>query len=402
MKDPCRICGVRVVGSQCRWIFSSAAKRKLQVILSHVLGWEVTRDGRGEFLCGKCVFQLEKVVECDVNISQLQDEHNSQLQKLQAERDHLIQCIIFTYKKNNPGLEKSESVSWKTLLRSSGTGSSDDEAAYQLASEGQQLRERGSGPLENRMKRCVSLDHIASKGAFPGRSGLRSSRVGSAAGLDGSMKSFVLRGTRHRSQSSYLDLVQRKGMLPRPVFRGRSTSLQSLNRDFSSDTPPDPPPKRKLREPKVFASRSGATDDPAGKAQARALLSSSSSQPSVISDLIQLLRCISKQQVSAPAGSRIPVLKRLNTGPHNIRAKQRHREAEWKSLHDLTEEFDDKYTPVRVKVVLAHSTGNELWQTTIFQANHSVVLKYFFLFVCSLDLLRSRVSSAVWSPAISC
>ncbi|XP_070845922.1 CDK5 regulatory subunit-associated protein 2 isoform X1 [Chaetodon trifascialis] len=351
MRDPCRICGVRVVGSQCRWIFSSAAKMKLQVILSHVLGWEVTRDGRGEFLCGKCVFQLEKVVECDVNISQLQEEHNSQIQKLQAEKDHLIQCIVHVYKKNNPSLDRSdgESTSWKTPLRSCGVGSPDDEAVCQLASEGQQFRESGSGYTENRMKRCVSLDQIASKGALPGRSGLRSSRLGSAAGLDGSMKSFGLRGVRHRSQSMYLDLVHRKGMLPRSGFKGRSTSLQSLNRDFSSDTPPDPPPKLKLREPKVFAARRGAADDPGGKVQAKALLHSSSSQPSVISDLIQLLRCISKQKVSAPAGSHIPVLKTTNPGPHNPQAKRRHREAEWKSLHDLTEEFDDEYTPVRVK-----------------------------------------------------
>ncbi|XP_075944652.1 CDK5 regulatory subunit-associated protein 2 isoform X4 [Anarhichas minor] len=62
----------------------------------------------------------------------------------------------------------------------------------------------------------------------------------------------------------------------------------------------------------------------------------------------QLLRCISKQQVSAPAGSHIPVLKRLSTGPLNPRAKHRYREAKWKSLHDLTEEFDDEYNHVRV------------------------------------------------------
>ncbi|XP_078018166.1 uncharacterized protein LOC144458744 [Epinephelus lanceolatus] len=353
MKDPCRICGVRLVGSQCRWIFSSSAQRKLQIILSHVLGWEVTRDGRGEFLCGKCVFQLEKVVQCDINISQLQDEHNSQIQKLQAEKDHLIQCIIHIYNKNNPSLCRKyvESTSCKIPLRSCGVGNPDDEAMCHLASEGQLFRESGSGHVENRMRRCLSLDRIVSKGAFPGRLSLRSSRLGSMAGLDGS-KSFGLRGTRHRSQSMYLDLVQRKGILPRPGFKGRSTSLQSLNRDFSSDTPPDPPPKRKLREPKVFAPRHGATDDPGGRVQARALLHSSSRQPSVISDLIQLLRCISKQQVSAPAGSHIPVLKKLNTGPLKPRAKCRYREAELKSLHDLTEEFDDEYTPVRVEVVL--------------------------------------------------
>ncbi|KAM7368805.1 hypothetical protein PAMP_013112 [Pampus punctatissimus] len=359
MRDPCRICGVRLVGSQCRWIFSPAAKRKLQVILSHVLGLEVTRDGRGEFLCGKCVFQLEKVVQCDININRLQDEHSNQIQKLQAEKEQLIQCIVHIYNKNNPGLVKSdgERTNFKTPLRSSGVSSLDDEAVCQLASEGQWFRESASCHVENRMRRCVSLDRIATKGAFPGRSGLRSSRLASAAGLEGSMKSSGLRGTRHHSQSMYLDLVHRKGTMTRPGLKSRSTSLQSLNRDFASDTPPEPTPKLKLRESKVFVARRGATDDPGGKVQARALLRSSSSQPSVISDLIQLLRCISKQQMSAPAGSRIPVLKKLSAGHVNPRAKRRYRETKWKSLHDLTEEFDDEYIPVRVEVVLFSNTN---------------------------------------------
>ncbi|KAE8285289.1 CDK5 regulatory subunit-associated protein 2 [Larimichthys crocea] len=292
MRDPCRICAVRVVGDQCRWIFSPAAKGKLQIILSHVLGWEVTRDGRGEFLCGKCVFQLEKVVECDVNISQLQEEHNSEIQKLQAEKDHLIQCIVHIYNKNNPRLDKSDSdsTSSKTPLGSSGLRSPDDEATSQPASEGQQLRE--SGQVENRMKSvkacCLDLDSkIAPDPCSP-------------------------------SIENHLQ-----------------TPIQNLH------------PKCKLREPKVFVTRHDAADEPGGEVQARALFHTSSDQPSVICDLIQLLRCISKQQVSAPAGSHIPVLKRLNTSSHNDRAKSRHRLE--KSLHDLAEEFDDEYTPVRVK-----------------------------------------------------
>uniref|UniRef100_A0AAQ4QSR4 CDK5 regulatory subunit-associated protein 2/Myomegalin coiled coil domain-containing protein n=1 Tax=Gasterosteus aculeatus aculeatus TaxID=481459 RepID=A0AAQ4QSR4_GASAC len=362
MRDPCRICGVRLVGSQCRWIFSSSAQRKLQVILSHVLGWEVTRDGQGEFLCGKCAFQLEKVVHSDVNISQLQDKLNSQIQKMQAEKDHLVQCIVHVYNKNNPNLYKGslEGTSRKTPLRSSGEGSPDDEAVCRLASEGPVFRESGSGLTENRMRRCVSLDRIVSKGAFPGRLSLRGScrlgsaaglgsamGLGSAAGLNCSMKSFGLRGTRQHSQSMYLDLVQRKGSLARPGSKGRSTSLQCLNRDLSSDAPPGPPPTPKLREPKVFVARHGALGDPEGKVQARALLRSSPSKPSVISDLVQLLRCLSKQQVSSPAGSHIPVLKGLNRGS-NPRTKHRYREAKCKSLHDLTEEFDDEFIPVKV------------------------------------------------------
>lgn len=343
MKDPCRICGVRAVGSQCRWIFSNAAKMKLQVILSHVLGREVTRDGRGEFLCGKCVFQLEKVVQCDVDMGQLQDEHQGHMQKLQAEKEHLMQCIGHVYKKNNPGWERSEleATGWKTLPGPLWAGSPEDPAP-----EEQPFK-------EIRMKRCVSLDQIASRGAPPGRSGLRGSRLGSATGLNGSMRSFALRGTRQTPQSSYLDLVQRKGMLPRPGFKGRSTSLQSLNRDSSSDTPPEPAAKLKPK-PKVSVIRHAASED----VQAKLLLHSSPGQPSIISDLIQLLRCISRQQVCAPAGSHIPVLKRTSSGPHSLPAKRRLREAEWKSLHDLTEEYDDEYTPARVEVAGSSLTSS--------------------------------------------
>ncbi|KAM4532795.1 uncharacterized protein V3H82_026521 [Fundulus diaphanus] len=356
MKDPCRICGVRLVGSQCRWIFSSSGKRKLQVILSHVLGREVIRDGRGEFLCGKCVFQLEKVVQCDINISQLQDEHGSKIQKLQAEKEHLIQCIVHVYNRNNPGGRARGSARSKIPIRSSEVGSPDVEAARQPPHEGLLVRERGSVDGENRMRRCVSLDRIVSKGALPGRSGLRSSRLGSGAGLEGCMKNIGLIGTRHRSQSMYLDLVQRKGTLSRQGFKGHSTSLQSLNRDLPSDQPPDPLRKRKLWDSNLFVSGQTTSSDPRRKVQPKAMLRRSSNQPSVISDLIQLLRCISKHQVCAPAGSRIPVLRGLNAGAVITRAKLRNKEAEWKSLHDLTEEFDDEYTPVKVKVANVFNT----------------------------------------------
>ncbi|XP_054908682.1 CDK5 regulatory subunit-associated protein 2 isoform X3 [Poeciliopsis prolifica] len=350
MKDPCRICGVRLVGSQCRWIFSSSGKRKLQVILSHVLGREVIRDGRGEFLCGKCVFQLEKVIQCDININQLQDEHNNKIQKFLTEKEHLIQCIVHIYNRNNPGSSSRGGAHSRTPLRSSEVGSPDVDTMCQPLHEGLLFRDNGSVDGENRIRRCVSLDRIVGKGALPGRSGLRSSRLGSGSGLDGGMKNIGLNGTRHRSQSMYLDLVQRKGTLSRQGFKSHSTSLQSLNRDFSSDQPADRLHKRKRWDSKLLPSGHGTNSDPRRKVQPKAMLHRSSSQPSVVSDLIQLLRCISKHQVSAPSGSRIPVLKRLNTGAAITRVKLRNREAEWKSLQDLTEEFNDQYAPVKVKV----------------------------------------------------
>lgn len=324
----------------------------MQVILSHVLGREVIRDGHGEFLCGKCVFQLEKVVQFDINIGKLQDEHSSQIQKLQAEKEHLIQCICHVYSKNNSPTKPRWSTSSKALLKSSGAGSPDDEVSCQTAHEGLLYMERESVEGENRIRRCVSLDRIISKGALPSRSSLRSSRPGSAAGLDGFIKNIGLAGTRHSSQSMYLDLVQRRSPLSKHRFKACSTSLQSLNRDFPLDALLDPPHKRKLIESKVFASAGyGTTNDPRRKVQPKILLHNSSSLPPIISDVIQILRCISRQHLSAPAGSRIPVLKRLNASSVITRAKFRYREAEWKCLHDLTEEFNDEYTPARVKVV---------------------------------------------------
>ncbi|XP_061764180.1 CDK5 regulatory subunit-associated protein 2 isoform X2 [Nerophis ophidion] len=350
MKDSCRVCHGRLIGNQCRWIFSSSGKRKIQIILSHVLGWEVTRDGRGEFLCGKCVFQLEKVVQCDVNLSQLQEKHNNQVQKLQAEKEHLMQCIVHVYNKNNTGQERSDeerAQRSKSHLSSSGATSFDDEDTCLLASDAQSSRQSEGGA---RMRRCVSLDRLVSKGVFPGRSGLRKWRMGSAVGLDSSMKSFGLLGSRCISKSMYLDLVQYKGTIPRPEFKDRSTSMLSLNRDFASDNT-DIPGKNKLRVAKTLVvSKAASDEDYGGKAQAMFLLRRSSRQPSVISDLTQLLRCITKHRVSVPPGSRIPVSKRLSVGHISVGRKRVRKEAEWKSLHDLTEEFDDKYTPVTMEV----------------------------------------------------
>jgi len=362
MKDPCRVCGLRLVGSQCRWIFSATGQRKLQVILSHVLGWAVTRgDGRGEFLCGKCVFQLEKVVHCDITINRLQDEHSAQVKKLQAEKEHIIQCLIHVYSKNNlsQGKGDGDSSRSKTPLRSSGCSSlddyADDEVVGQLPSKSQPQRYTEVGQVKNQMRRCVSLDRLGGKAAVTlGRSGLRrpSPRVGS--GSIPECFSGGLHAARHGSKSMYQDLVSRKGTMPSPGFKGRSTSLQSLNQDFSSDTFSDHQPKRRLSD-KGFSARERITDEPKGKAQARTLLRSPTTQTSLISDLIQLLRCISRREVLAPPDSRIPVLQRLHTAhtlQNLLRAKRRSREAQWKSLHDLTEEFNDEYTPVNAKVVL--------------------------------------------------
>ena len=358
MKDPCRVCGVRLVGSQCRWIFSATGQRQLQVILSHVLGLGVNRgDGRGEFLCGKCVFQLEKVIYCDIAINRLEEEHGAQVLKLQAEKEHVIQCLNHIYSKNNSSHAKGdgEGSRSKTAVRSSGCGSpiEDDEVVGQLASESRPHRDAEVGQVKNQMRRCVSLDRLGGKAATPARSGFRRPllRPGSGSMLDCS--SGGLQAARHRSQSMYLDLVSRKGSLPSPGFKGRSTSLQSLNQDLASKTFTDTQPKRHLREP---IPRKTLTDGSRAKDYARTRPRSPPVQASLISDLVQLLHCISRRPILAPPDSRIPVLQKphsSHTPPNLLRTKRRSREAQWKSLHDLTEEFTDEYTPVTEKVSVA-------------------------------------------------
>lgn len=329
MSDRCRVCGVLLTGCQCRWIFSSSTQLRLQAILSHVLGFEVTRDGGGEFLCGKCVFRLEEVVKWDADIIQLQNEHICWIQKLRAEKEHLTQSIVYIYNKNNLKLNRTnkERVCSKTQQRSHMVVRPKELHSVQLVKS-------WCGPLKNYMRRCVSSDSIVRRPTFGG-----TSRHESAAGHDDSSKNCGLNGSRQLSKSSYFDLVQHK----RP---GIGTSfVKSINQSISSKTPLEPNINVKGTQSKVFTAR------PRRTIQAKALLHSSEGQPSVISELIQLLRCISKRRVSVPAGSHIPVLKQLGADCIKSEVRCKPKEAEWKSLHGLAEQFDDEYPSVRVEVV---------------------------------------------------
>ncbi|CDQ93049.1 unnamed protein product, partial [Oncorhynchus mykiss] len=90
MKEVCRICARELCGNQRRWIFHPASKLNLQVLLSHALGRELTRDGRGEFACSKCTFMLDRMYRFDTVIA-----------RLLQEKDRLRQCIGGLYRKNN-------------------------------------------------------------------------------------------------------------------------------------------------------------------------------------------------------------------------------------------------------------------------------------------------------------
>ncbi|XP_066547810.1 myomegalin isoform X5 [Amia ocellicauda] len=101
MKDVCRICARELCGNQRRWIFHTAAKLNLQVLLSHVLGRELTRDGKGEFACSKCTFMLDRMYRFDTVIARIEALSIERLQKLLLEKDRLRQCISGLYRKHN-------------------------------------------------------------------------------------------------------------------------------------------------------------------------------------------------------------------------------------------------------------------------------------------------------------
>lgn len=101
MKETCRICGRELCGNQRRWIFHPAAKLNLQVLLSHALGCELTRDGRGEFACSKCAFMLDRMYRFDTVIARVEALSIERLQRLLQEKHRLRQCISGLYRKTN-------------------------------------------------------------------------------------------------------------------------------------------------------------------------------------------------------------------------------------------------------------------------------------------------------------
>ncbi|XP_078263679.1 myomegalin isoform X4 [Rhinoraja longicauda] len=101
MKEVCRICARELYGNQRRWIFHTASKLNLQVILSHVLGKEVSRDGKAEFACSKCAFMLDRVYRFDTVIARIEALSIERLQKLLVEKDRIKHCIASLYRKTN-------------------------------------------------------------------------------------------------------------------------------------------------------------------------------------------------------------------------------------------------------------------------------------------------------------
>ncbi|XP_041752612.2 myomegalin isoform X2 [Coregonus clupeaformis] len=101
MKEACRICARELCGNQRRWIFHPASKLNLQVLLSHALGRELIRDGRGEFACSKCAFMLDRMYRFDTVIARVEALSIERLQRLLQEKHRLRGLIGGLYRKTN-------------------------------------------------------------------------------------------------------------------------------------------------------------------------------------------------------------------------------------------------------------------------------------------------------------
>ncbi|KAK6470058.1 hypothetical protein HHUSO_G31679 [Huso huso] len=148
LNEFCRVCGSALKGNQRRWIFgkqqtsgtknspgnrsltgkggrewgscaslnspstasssSPNSRMDLLAILTHVLGREIPRkDGRGEFLCGKCVSVLERVFKFDTVIARVRTLSLEKLQRLASEKEKMCSWMSGIYTRRHFNSRKS-------------------------------------------------------------------------------------------------------------------------------------------------------------------------------------------------------------------------------------------------------------------------------------------------------
>ncbi|XP_017540970.1 CDK5 regulatory subunit-associated protein 2 isoform X3 [Pygocentrus nattereri] len=396
MREPCRVCGVCVPGGgQCRWLFSTCGRLRLAVVLSHVLGCDLHRDGRGEFLCGKCVFLLERVVQCDVAIGNLQDAHAAQLQKLHNERDGLRVLIAHKYQQNNPqeptcSGQKNQNQQEPSQFRKDETrpGQEYDKQPAQLGSyqhcvqtqlqqrhqQNQLKRQRNKtrlimelpqkeqpkqqqklqgrrrssgvhnatsrGSLETgQLRRCVSLEPLSGVTAERSSSSSFGSSLATRKGREAGLKAGPMLGTGVQSRNrEYSDLIHKRATLS-----SRSVSLQSLTQERPDCTP------FTLRQTRSRRGSSSATLETS----------------SLLSDFLQLLRRARARPLPLTVGSKIPVLSQPSCVFGLAQMGMARRVKAERALRELEEEYNDEYMPLKQEVCVAkEGEVNRLQQMT--------------------------------------
>ncbi|TRY95004.1 hypothetical protein DNTS_004666 [Danionella cerebrum] len=331
MRDPCRLCGGCVPGGQCRWLFSACGRLRLAVVLSHVVGEELTRDGRSEFLCGKCSFLLERVVQCDVAIGQMQETHAARLQRVQNERDGLKVQITNKYRQHN-----STEADGNVLLKQE-TGSSRINIIRGVPRR--PLKEtvgrnpkcvRTNEELTGRLRRSVSLEPLS-------KVGLERSQHSK---LNSSSRSKTTDGLAARPRAlsrGYLDVVNKKSALI-----SRSTSLQSVAWEQ--------PDHALVRQTRPLRGSTHVTKE----------------TTSVVVEVLQLLRMVrGVQPIRRGRSSKIPVLKCERNSSGSFLGGASGRSGVESSLREMEEDFSDDYSALRRETLFERQNElNRLEQRT--------------------------------------
>lgn len=329
-RDPCRVCGGLLRGSLCRCIFSPSGRTKLQVALSYVLGCEVARDQRREFLCGKCAQMLERVLECRLLIARLRVAHRAQELKLQVEKQNLVRCIAHLYRKHNE---------WEMAAEGGGAptrSSSRTSTEAQIASEGSVSEEQPS-PARSCDDQLSKVALVSGTKAPAGRS---SSEPMSLPSQSKSMELEL-----HKSSTS-------------AVYQEHPSSIQSLTSECSESR--SLPGSSGCAMPKAKgACPQPAPPDTGARFQRGHLQGSPFTHTSIISDVLSVLRSIPRRPLLSQPKSKIPILRRsFPLGPVSGTASAQSQTetardwmaAEWDFLQDLTDAFNDEYTVLKAEV----------------------------------------------------
>ena len=321
MREPCRVCGAQLRGNQCRWLFGACGRKRLAVLLARALGQaELRRDGRAELLCGKCVFLLETVLQCDAEIRLLQEAQAARVHALQGDRDELCLRIRRKYQQNNPPEEEEEAHT---------AGAQDDghvlqegqpsthpkqecEQGGEEARQQQELSSRSGGGEVVATETRETSQGLSRVGRA--RTGWHGSLGSLSEGRPGILRAHTLSHTQTRVKSrEYSALVHQRKVQAWSLSCRRSSSLQSLQ---------------------LLAS------DYARAAEG----------PSVLSDWLQLVKSTQPRPIPHTRVSKIPVLTRPRSCHSHPAARRNTHPITAQVLKEMEEEFNDEYTPIVVEV----------------------------------------------------
>ncbi|XP_067825752.1 myomegalin-like isoform X3 [Heptranchias perlo] len=357
MKGLCRVCASKLQGNRRRWIFNISGKRRLQIVLSYVLGYTVSRDGQGEFLCSKCAFMLEKVFKYDIVIARVKTLANERLQMLTAEKEQQIQCIVHLYYRynakskifqhkeqgistegaNQPSLQYSMLLQDESVLSEFWTPKRSSKESLGCSSC---RRSFNSG---HRMRKCPSSDSLRVADLFCDLV-CSTPRRTMRSGFTGNACPPLLSS---QSQSLCFDLVQ-KNPTTAEKLDSRACSRQSVCAD-------------NLETESMTTLNSTRIDDDSEKVQLksmfdrRALAESCFLMRQSVASAIQEIKTIEYKPVSSLSNSKIP--KRVKFSARRpasgcsiaMALQETYNFDSPKSVQELWEELEDEYVPLKTE-----------------------------------------------------